>query len=250
MSAPPVAAVWVTRPQPANARTAGALRAAGHEAIGIPLLEVRLLDAVPPSEPPDWILFVSAGAVDGLKGILPSRPGGDAAVAAIGEETRRRAEAAGWRVVVVGDPENAEGLLRALEPVDLRGRRIWVPSGNRRGSARDRFPDALRSRGALVTTISVYETVDREPSPDDRRVLAGVTPAAVVLHSPSAAEALWKSPAPEVERWRRAPAIAVGAATAARSRALGSPCVLECARPSDEAVLEVLAAGAGGRNPT
>lgn len=246
MSAP---VIWVTRPEPGNAATEAALRAAGFEVLAIPVLEVQT--TVPPGFPPeswpDWVLFVSANAVRSLEeaGERAGFPPGSrerVRTAAVGARTAVEAGAWGWRVEVVPTKEHAEGLLEALTTFDFRGRRVWIPSGSREGTAVRLLPDTLRARGAAVDVYPVYETTERVPTAADAELLERAEPGAIVLHSPSAVEAVFSPRAtPSVRRWHDADLVTIGPATSRRCRELGRDRVLECAAPSDIAVIAVVA---------
>lgn len=247
--------VWVTRSAPRNQVTARVLENAGWQVLTVPVLEIRLrfpeASTVPQSRP-DLVVFVSANAVRGLEAALaePGFPGGErreVPVMAVGRQTAETARGMGWRVETVPVEENAEGLLKALAGIDVKGRRIWIPSGNRSGSATKRLPAALRSRGAEVSAFAVYETLTRVLSRREIEALEKAAPGAIVFHSPSAAEAVFASNVPAVvKQWKNAaPAVSIGPVTSARLRGLGAGTVTECREPTDEAVVRALADLAG-----
>lgn len=241
------AAVWVTRPAPGNAVTTAALREAGYHVIDIPVLEV-VLEASGPwpgTSWPDWILFVSTNAVAGLEaaGAKLGFPAGDRAavrVAAVGSKTAGAAARAGWPEALVPREENAVGLLEALPPGGWNGASVWIPAGNREGSARDDLPAALGALGAQVSVLPVYRTEERMLSAAETGRLQAAAPGAVVVHSPSSAEALLAAGAPGTARWRDAVFVAVGPRTGEACRRLGAARVEVAASPSDRGVLEVL----------
>lgn len=269
MSAP---AVWVTRPEPGNRRTAKALAGAGYTVIAAPVLavNVRFPAAFQPREWPEWLVLVSANAVRGLAamekaGRLPGAEGRSRVrVAAVGRHTAEAARAEGWSVEMVPDVQDAGSLADALARHALNGATAWIPGGNREGSATRDLPGYLRSQGAVVRVFQVYETVARQLPPDDLDRLAGAEPGALVLHSPSSAEAVYapsseettrepaeptgspahaaiRGPAPErLRRWRTAPAVCIGPATAARCRELAGIQILECKSPSDRDIVDAL----------
>jgi uroporphyrinogen-III synthase len=191
---------------------------------------------------PDWILFVSANAVRGLAAACSGRDLGRARVAAVGERTADAAREAGWEVHLVAQPESAEGLVAALSGVERAGRTFWIPRGNREGSARDVLPIFLEGGGARVESFAVYATLDRPLTAEDAAALAGAPPGVVVLHSPSAVDALFRADQPEpVAVWRdRARFLAIGPRTLERLGERGRGRALVCPEPSDEAVLGVL----------
>jgi len=241
--------IWVTRPEPANIATAAALRSAGFLVLVIPVLEVQstVPDGFPPETWPDWVLFVSVNAVRSLEdaGEAAGFPPGlrtRVRVAAVGARTAVEAGARGWRVDVVPTREHAEGLLEALTTRDFRGRRVWIPAGNREGSAVRLLPESLRKRGALVSVLPVYETMERMLTPADTDLLDASEAGAIVLHSPSAVEAVFSDRAPAAaRRWHSADLVTIGPATSRRCRELGQERVFECSVPSDPAIIAVAA---------
>jgi uroporphyrinogen-III synthase len=234
--------VWVTRPEPGLTRTAAALRACGHEVLAAPLLEISPVPPSPaPSLPwPDWVLLVSANAVRGLHAADLGEP--RSRFAAVGQRTAAEATDLGYPVDLVPEQERAEGLLAALASEELTGRRVWIPAGDRPGSARSQLPVALAKRGALVEVFQVYATHERALTAGERRTLDTQEPGAVVVFSPSAADCLFASDAPAIQRWRQqAATVAIGPVSRVRLEELGANQIVEAQQPSDAGVIEVLA---------
>jgi uroporphyrinogen III methyltransferase/synthase len=77
-------------------------------------------------------------------------------VAAIGPATARELAARGVTADHVPDRAVAEELLAALSELDVKGWRVLVA---RAAEARDVLPDTLRSRGADVDVVALYDTV-------------------------------------------------------------------------------------------
>lgn len=246
-------AVWVTRPEPGNRRTAATLTEAGYTVVAAPVLEIHLQSpaAFRAREWPDWLILVSANAVRGLaamekSGGLPGPEGrARVRVAAVGRRTADAARAEGWNVETVPDVQDAAGLADALAG-RLDGATAWIPAGNREGSATRDLPGYLRSQGAAVRGFQVYATVTRPLSPDDRDRLAGSEPGALVLHSPSCAEAVYAAPpnaalaGERLAAWKTVPAVCIGAVTAARCRELAGIQILDCKSPSDGDIVDAL----------
>jgi len=74
--------------------------------------------------------------------------------AAIGDQTAEAANVEGWRIDLVPDQFQAEGLLDALLKFDIKGKKIWVP---RALQARSFLLDELEKAGAEVTATPVYQ---------------------------------------------------------------------------------------------
>ncbi|HEY8739480.1 MAG TPA: uroporphyrinogen-III synthase [Candidatus Dormibacteraeota bacterium] len=146
----------------------------GLAALGAIVTEVPLIVYRPPTDPEaarealsaagtyDYAIFTSARAVgSSLKLLGAASPrGGWPPVLAVGPATAQTARQAGLSVRLVPAEFVAEGLLRALDGVDLSSRRIIFP---RAEVAREDLPAELRRRGATVDVVAVYRT---EPSPE------------------------------------------------------------------------------------
>ncbi len=240
-------AVWVTRPAPDNLRTADAVARAGYRVLAVPLIEIRTVPpATAPAAPPDLVVLVSANAVRGLAAALadPRFPRVEPAsvrAAAVGARTAALAAEAGWRVEIVPGAGTGDALAKALAAAGVDGLSVWIPAGNREGSATRDLPGRLAAAGARPEVFQVYETLDRRPAPGELARLAAETPGAVVVHSPSIAGALFGAAEPEIRRWREEAAlVAIGPATGERLHALGAGRVVRCARPADEAIAAAL----------
>jgi len=239
------ASVWVTRPRPGNEITASFLRAHGLPVLAVPVLEVESVPfRLPAGSLPDWIVFVSANAVRGLESgpeRTLARAKAAARAACVGRKTAELARKVGWRVDLVPGTESARGLAREIVPARWRSRRVWIPAGDREGSARTLLPDALRGAGATVQVFGVYRTAARSLTANERSALAGALPGASVFHSPSAVDAVFGPGAPaEILAWRDAAAVAVGPTTALRLEAAGAPRIVTAGDPSDRGVLAAL----------
>jgi len=236
--------IWVTRPEPGNAITTAALLSAGFHVIGLPVLEVRPVAPGQglPREAPDWIVFVSANAVRGLEAAgVPPEMRSRVHVAAVGSRTAHEAAGHGWYVELVPKTESADGLLELMTRIDMQRRRVWIPGGNREGSARHLLPETLRGRGALVVTFSVYETLDRTLGSEELARLNGAQPGWVIFHSPSAVEVVFSGAAATVvKRWQTADLVAIGPATLDRCRRERMDRVWECSEPSDTGLVALI----------
>jgi uroporphyrinogen III methyltransferase/synthase len=165
-------------------------------------------------------------------------------VATVGRQTAEEARRSGWRVTVIPETENAQGLLEALKDIDMNGAPVWIPSGNRPGSAGTIIPATLAERGAIAMSFPVYSNHPRTFSARELEVLNRAETDAVVLHSPSAVAAILGPRVPgAVGRWKGATMVSIGPSTTARARELGANQIIECETPSDQGVLDALAKG-------
>jgi len=241
-----IPAVWITRPRPAAERTRAALEEAGYLALDVPLLCIafEMFGRVPEGPWPDLLVLVSANAADGLIRAADrlGPPPSPVPVAAVGERTRERILNAPFPVTVIAVRDHAEALGVELAKLGLGGKRIWIPAGDREGSAHAFLPEFLRMAGASVETFGVYRNLDREPEAQERVRLQTADPGAVVLHSPSGAAAFRRLTASgPLVPWWSAPAVALGPTTARRLQDLDCPHVRLSPTPSDGGVLSALA---------
>jgi len=159
----------VTRPEPDNARTAAALRAAGHEVVLAPMLRIEML---PDADlgPPPWsgILITSANGVRALAGHrrrdeLLSLP-----LLAVGRSSAEEARAAGF-----ADVTSADGDARDLARLAAQ-RFAGAPHPLLYLAGEDRSGD-LAVPGLTVRTVVIYRAAaaDRLP-PAARERIDGV----------------------------------------------------------------------------
>src|SRR5690606_35196851 len=132
---------------------------------GAAVIAAPALRLVPPADPAplraaaarldafDWTVVTSVAGVEAL-----ARAAGGAAprrLAAVGSQTARAAAAAGWRVDLVPERFDAEGLLEAFDraAVPLAGAAVLLAVA---ADARAVLPDGLRARGAAVERVTAY----------------------------------------------------------------------------------------------
>jgi uroporphyrinogen III methyltransferase / synthase len=160
--------VAVTRARAQASGLAARIRALGAEAVEVPAIrieprplegelaraieELEVYSLVCLTSPNGAALLLDAMAERGLD----ARALAGATVAAIGPGTAAELARRGIRADVVPERSVAEALVEALASVPLDGRRALVA---RAAEARDVLPDALRSRGALVDVVALYDTV-------------------------------------------------------------------------------------------
>lgn len=140
--------VWVARPLPAGARTAGRVAALGHRPLLAPVLDLALSGAPAPEGPFDALVLTSASAVPALAGSpLAALP-----AYCVGARTASAAQAAGLGPVheAGGDAlALAELIGRALP----RGARLLHAAGRER---KDEPGDTLVARGYRLTVWVAY----------------------------------------------------------------------------------------------
>jgi uroporphyrinogen-III synthase len=161
--------ILVTRAVQQVGKLSDGLKALGAEPVEVPVLEIRPPDSyepldkaiakLAPPQPFDWLILTSVNTVQTVAArcvmlnvdvseIKALR------VAAVGSATAEAARKAGFRVTVVPDSYNSEGVVAALGSSVL-GKRVLLA---RAKVARDVIPDALTAAGALMTVVDAYQT--------------------------------------------------------------------------------------------
>jgi uroporphyrinogen III methyltransferase/synthase len=169
-----------TRPEEQAGEFAKLLSAEGARVILFPTIRIvppaswELLDrALENLESFHWIIFTSANGVKhffrwlretgrdirDLKGIR---------ICTIGPATAAAVEGMGIRVDIVPGEYISEGVVRAFQDVDLKGKRVLLP---RAEEARDVIPEGLAKRGASVDVVTVYRTVRSESRKESLQAL-------------------------------------------------------------------------------
>jgi uroporphyrinogen III methyltransferase / synthase len=160
--------IMITRARSQAGALADKLEALGAEVVEFPTIEIRppenyagLDAAIKNIHNYDWVIFTSVNGVEQFLGRARHlhEPMGDlqsSRFAAIGPETAKRLEAAGFRPCLVPQKFQAEGLLELLETESLRHKRVLIP---RAAKARDILPETLKAWGAEVDVVEAYRTV-------------------------------------------------------------------------------------------
>jgi len=174
--------VLVTRPTTAASRLSNALRDEGAHVIELPTIQIEPpldwspVDAAIAAGHYDWVVFSSSNGVDLFLDRLQAL-GRDPAwfdsvrVAAIGPETAARLRAGGITPTLVPDEYVAEALVAEISSFDpLTNRRVLLPSAE---IARDTLANGLAAEGASVDRVTIYRTVQPDPSPEILAQLRG-----------------------------------------------------------------------------
>lgn len=140
---------------------------AGAEVIELPTIEIQPPEsfaafdaAVKNIEQYDWLIFTSVNSVAPFLERL--RVGGKSVdsvhsiqVSAIGPETAKRLASAGITAALVPRRYQAEGILDAVKPEAMKGKKVLIP---RAAEAREILPESLRAWGATVDVVTAYRT--------------------------------------------------------------------------------------------
>ncbi len=148
----------VTRPEPDASLLAEELRRLGHEPVVQPLLDFHCLDFDPaPLESASYLIFTSGNAIRALQEKLDIGPLGRIPVFCAGEETARKARAAGFSSIAA-TAGTAEDLAARIVP--LAGNRPGLVHVTAKHQAFD-LAGALFREGLSLCTLYVYEMAAR-----------------------------------------------------------------------------------------
>jgi porphobilinogen synthase len=233
-----VTAVLVTRPGGASDPLVAELESRGYHVSAVPTVATRAPHVNwPDLSGFDWVVVTSAAGVDAL----PDVPAGPR-WAAVGQATAGALRARGVEADFV--PQESSGASLASELPDPADVRVLLV----RASAADPdLPDGLRKRGASVTEITAYETVEgpAESAAPLRNALARPDLAAVVFASGSAVRGFIK-----LGGGSSLPAITIGPRTTTAARAAGFTVVAEAAAPGVEELAAAVERAVEHRHPT
>lgn len=217
--------IWVTRTEPGASQTADALRRAGHEPVVQPVLVYQAL----PGASVDLsgaaaIAFTSRNAVEIFAALSGRR---DLPVFVPGEGTAAAARDAGFTEVssAAGGAAELTELIALAAP---SGPVVWPAVTEPAGD----LVELLAANGVACLCQPIYETV----------AAAGPAPAdieAVIVHSPKGASVIAERLSPSAAR--AITAYAISAAAAAPLRELPFKRVAVAPRPSETALLDLIA---------
>lgn len=252
--------VVVTRARDQAGTLALALAALGAEVVLAPAIRVvPLADLAPLGAalrrpvPYDWIVFTSRNTVEIVCAALPewgltAAAVARARVAAIGPGTADALTRAGIAPALVPERFVAEAVVAALAAQgELRGQQVLLP---RARAARDALPAGLRSHGAVVDVIPVYETVWE---PGDGRTLGAALLAGeidiVTFTSSSTVRGFAELVGPAATRSGRFAAAVIGPVTATTARELGMKVAVEAEAYTIPGLVDALARHFAERAP-
>ncbi|MEJ7785419.1 MAG: uroporphyrinogen-III C-methyltransferase, partial [Solirubrobacteraceae bacterium] len=176
--------IAVTRARPQASALATRLRELGADVVEAPAIRIEPIEAALPEIAGfDLLCLTSPNGVRRLFELVrDARSLTGPQIAAIGPGTAAALRAHGIEADVVPERSVAEGLVAALEGIDVE--RALIVRGE---DGRDVLPDALRDRGAAVELVAVYRTVPGPLSTEQRA--AALAADDIVFASASAARA-------------------------------------------------------------
>ena len=223
--------IAVTRARPQASALATRLRALGARVVEAPAIRIEPLEAqLPELGDYDLLCLTSPNGVARLFELAgDARALAGPRIAAIGPGTAAALRERGITADVVPERSVAEGLVEALEGLEIR--RALLVRGE---EGRDVLPDALRERGAEVDVVAVYRTV---PEPlDDRTRERALGADDLVFASGSAARAFHAAAGtlagPRI--------VSIGPATSTTLRDLGFPPDLEAVEHTPDGLIAAL----------
>jgi uroporphyrinogen III methyltransferase / synthase len=173
--------IVVTRAKGQAETLSAKLHELGADVVELPTIQIRPASDYAPLDRAlasltcyDWLIFTSTNGVRFFLERL-DRSGCDlrnmrARLCAIGPATRAALERVHLKVDLMGREYVAEGLVAALAPYDLAGKRVLLP---RAAEARDLVPSELARRGAVVDVVEAYRTVVPETAAAEAREIFG-----------------------------------------------------------------------------
>ena len=223
--------IAVTRARPQASALAARLRELGASVVEAPAIRIEPIEtALPEIAGFDLLCLTSPNGVRRLFELVrDARSLAGPRIAAIGPGTAAALRAHGIEADVVPERSVAEGLVTALEGIDVK--RALIVRGE---DGRDVLPDALRERGAAVDILPVYRTVP-EPLSTEQRA-AALAADDLVFASGSAARAFHAAAGtlagPRI--------VSIGPATSEAIRALGFEPALEAADHTPDGLVAAL----------
>jgi uroporphyrinogen-III synthase len=253
--------ILVTRPAHQAHGLTAAIEREGGEALGFPTIEIG-----PPSDPGvweamapglealDWLIFISANAVERFARHLEASGRGWPAAprfAAIGRKTAEALRQRGGPDPLVPADFRSESFLELPEMAAdaVAGRRVLIISGE---GGRELLPRTLSDRGAEVARLPVYarRAPDASPAPV-AEALADGSLSAAVFTSPEGFTNLLGMLGPEArQNLTRVPLVAISPVTARAIRDQGFPEPVVAPEATDEGLVQGLISVCSAANPT
>ena len=146
----------MSRSRPGAERQAADLRAAGHEVVVAPVIDIEALTSALPDGDFDEVVFLSEHAVRlGLASLEATAWFRRARVLAVGARTAEVLKGRDVEALVPAEP-TSEGLLASSALGDLPGQRVLLVAG---AGGRKLLEEELRARGATVARFECYRRV-------------------------------------------------------------------------------------------
>jgi uroporphyrinogen III methyltransferase / synthase len=235
--------VLITRPAHLAHKTADAFKAQGAQVFIYPLIELReIAFSIDDVSKYNMIVFTSQNAVPlffkSLSAVgLDSRALSGKEIVCIGPKTRDALLSFGIRADKMAEEFRAEGIMDLFEGRDLKGLKICLP---RAKGARPYLSDSLKSRGAEVEEISVYETAMPDKADAENFVSLACRCDTIIFTSPSGARNAVLLAGDRIDEIRTKTLIAIGPVTAGAMKELGLTATASASEYTDEGILALL----------
>ncbi len=223
--------IAVTRARPQASALAARLRTLGARVVEAPAIRIEPLDATLPALAAyDLLCVTSPNGVRRLFELVrDARDLAGPRIAAIGPGTAAALREHGVEPDVVPERSVAEGLVAALDGLDVR--RALLARGE---EGREVLPDALRERGAEVDVLALYRTV---PEPLDEAARAAALGADDLVFASASAARAFHAAAGTLDGPRL---VSIGPATSEAIRALGGQVGLEASEHTPDGLVAAL----------
>jgi uroporphyrinogen III methyltransferase/synthase len=227
--------IAVTRAREQASDLGRRLQTLGARVVLAPAIRTEPLDAeLPDLSGFDLLCLTSpTGAARLLELVRDARDLAGPRIAAIGPGTAAALRTGGIEPDILPSRSNAEGLVEALEGVEVSHAEIA-----RAQEGREVLPDALRERGAEVELLALYRTI-AEPLSDTER--AAALGADLLVFASSSAVKAFQSAAGTLTGPRIA---SIGPATSATIRDLGGEVAIEAAEHTPDGLIGAILADA------
>ncbi len=234
--------ILITRPANLSYKTADAFAAQGAQVFIFPLIELKELPFSLDISAYDMIIFTSQNAVPlffkslSEKG-LDARSLAGKEIICIGPKTRDALSSFGIRADKMAEEFRAEGIMDLFDGRDIEGIKICLP---RAKDARPFLADALRSRGAVVEEIFVYETAMPENADSGTFLSLAEKSDTIVFTSPSGARNAVLLAGDKIDLIRGKTLVAIGPVTAVAMEKLGIPAYQYAKEYTDEGIIQLM----------
>jgi len=235
--------VLITRPYHLAGKTSEIFSAQGAHALMYPLIELNELPfELPDIHKTDIFIFTSQNAVpifmNKLFSIgLDSRALSSSRVYCIGPKTRDALAGFGIMADGMAGEYRAEGIFEMMKDMALEDKRICIP---RAKDARPFLINALRSKGAIVDAIFVYETILPAQANSDDFMAKVEKSDTIIFTSPSGVKNAVFLAGDKLDELRKKKLVAIGPVTADTMNRLDIPASASAKEYTDEGILNLL----------